>query len=159
MTTVFLGLGSNINPVAHLEQALEYLQQHFFVKHISPWYQSAARGFVGADFINLVVEIDCDCGLEELAQRLRAIEFTCGRPQNAQKYRSRTIDIDILLFGDYVGSWSGGQLPRGDVALYAYVLKPLLDIAPSLLDPATGSAWQAHWEKISSQSLKLVRTQ
>lgn len=156
MTTVYLGLGSNIDPHYHLTEAIKRLTEKYAVKQVSPWYESAAIGFSGPDFINLVIEISTSESLEDLAEQLRALELECGRPEDAQKNTSRAIDIDILLFGDYVGTWRGGELPRADVDHYAYALKPLLDIQPQLKDPRTGQPFSERWPALAQQPLRLV---
>src|SRR5690554_1117980 len=100
MTSVYLGLGSNIEPEHNIEQGLVKLRQCFQVQRVSPWYCSKAQGFDGPDFINLVVEIEYDGELAELAQAIKEIEFEFGREAQAVKFASRTLDIDILLFGE-----------------------------------------------------------
>lgn len=138
MTTVYLGLGSNIQPERYIELGLLKLEQAFQLQRVSPWYCSKAVGFDGPDFINLVVEIEYLGTLASLAQEIKRIEFDCGRAIDSVKFSSRTLDIDILLFGDAVGEFSGMQLPRADLYQYAYVLQPLLDISPDAKDPKSG---------------------
>ena len=154
MTSVYLGLGSNIEPQLNIEQALTKLEQHFQVQAVSPWYCSQAQGFDGPNFINLVVQIEYNGELAELAQRLRSIEIDCGRGAQALKFASRTLDIDILLFGDAVGKLAGMQLPREDIYQYAYVLKPLLDILPNGKDPKTGQLFADFLPQMQQQWLE-----
>lgn len=156
MTRVFLGLGSNIDPELNLNKALALLRQAFQVVQVSPWYRSAAQGFVGPDFINLVVELNSDLGLAEFAKQIRALEYQCGRPENAQKLSSRGIDIDILLFGELAGRHEGIVLPRADLCRWAFVLRPLLDIAPNLQHPATGEPLANYWPALANQPLSLI---
>ena len=156
MTRVFLGLGSNIDPHHHIRCGLNELQTHFEVRQISPIYQSPARGFKGEDFLNLVVELEFQGELLELFAALREVEFRCGRSLDAQKYTPRTLDIDILLFGEQVGVWQHGVLPRADVRKYAYVLKPLLDICPDICDPANGQPLKLLWPAMQGQALTLT---
>lgn len=164
MTGVYLGLGSNLQPEKNVPLALNALKEHFNVQQISPWYQSAAQGFDGPDFINLVVAIEYANSLEQLAQEVRKLEFACGRPDNAQKNTSRSIDIDILLFGDFVGEFisefvsecSKGIIPRPDIEQFAFVLRPLLDIAPKLIHPKLQVPLYSLWPAVSAQPLQLV---
>ena len=65
-------------------------------------YRNVAVGFEGPDFINLVVGFSAAQPLESVIARLRAIETQCGRPRYAPKWASRTMDLDVLLFGDRV---------------------------------------------------------
>lgn len=141
MTQVFLGLGSNIEPQANIELGLQLLRARFQVRQESPWYRSAAWGFAGPEFINLVVEIDYAGELASLAQEIKALEFECGRPTQAQKFVSRRLDVDVLLFGALQGTFAGICLPRAEVRERAYVAQPLADIFPEGLDPLTGKTF------------------
>ncbi len=154
MTSVYLGLGSNIEPEHNIEQGLLKLRQCFEVQAVSPWYCSKAQGFDGPDFINLVVELEYAGELTELAQDIKEIEFEFGREAQAVKFASRTLDIDILLFGDAVGELSGIQLPRTDIYQYAYVLKPLLDVLPQGKDPKSGRLLTEFLPQVQQQWLK-----
>lgn len=154
MTSVYLGLGSNIEPEHNIEQGLIKLRQCFQVQTVSPWYCSKAQGFDGPDFINLVVEIEYDGELAELAQTIKEIEFEFGREAQAVKFASRTLDIDILLFGEAVGELAGIQLPRTDIYQYAYVLKPLLDVLPQGKDPKTGRFFAEFLPQVQQQWLE-----
>lgn len=154
MTAVYLGLGSNIEPQRNIELGLIKLRECFQVQTVSPWYHSKAQGFDGPDFINLVVELEYNGELIELAQAVKEIEFEFGREAEAAKFASRTIDIDILLFGDAVGELSGIQLPRTDIYQYAYVLKPLLDIFPLGKDPKTGRLLTEFLPQVQQQWLE-----
>lgn len=153
MTRVFLGIGSNIEPQMHIAQGLTLLRERFTLVKESPWYRSPAQGFAGPDFINLVVEMEYAGRLAELRTELKHLERECGRPEHTQKYSSRTLDVDILLFGEACGLFDGVKLPRVDVRERAYVLRPLLDIAPDLRDLHTGEPLQARWPALADQPL------
>lgn len=155
MTAVYLGLGSNIEPERYIELGLAKLEKGFHVQAVSPWYCSKSLGFEGPDFINLVVKIEYADKLESLAQAIKDIEFECGRELNAAKFSSRTLDIDILLFGDAVGEFAGMQLPRADVYQYAYVLQPLLDICPQGKDPKSGQLLAEFLPQVQQQWIQL----
>ena len=78
MATVFLGLGSNIEPRRYIQSALKKLRVVFGELRVSPVYKSAAVGFDGAPFLNLVVEIKTDVAVHVLSARLRKIEDELG---------------------------------------------------------------------------------
>ena len=137
MPRVFLGLGSNVDRDRHIRAGLEALRGVFGDLVVSPVYESEAVGFVGENFLNLVVAIETDLPLRELSQQLRAIEEANGRVRNGPKYSSRTLDIDILTYGDLSGVHEGIALPRDEVTKYAFVLCPLADIAPDDILPGT----------------------
>lgn len=158
MTAVFLGLGSNIDPTENIPLCLAKLAEHFSINQVSPWYYSKAQGFAGEDFINLVVEINYLGPLLELAQKIRSLEQECGRPEHTEKFTSRCIDIDILLFGELAGEFNGIKLPRPDLYRCAYALKPLLDLYPNGYDPQTGRKWSEYWPDVEPQWLEPVAT-
>ena len=135
MPRVFLSLGSNIDARRHLAAALDALAERFGALGLSPVYESPAVGFEGDNFLNLVVGIDTGLAVGELARELRAIEDANQRQRGAAKFCSRTLDIDILTHGDSLGVIDGVQLPRDEILRYAFVLRPLADLAPDVLHP------------------------
>ncbi len=92
-----------------------------------------AVGFDGPDFINLVVGFSAAQPLESVIERLRGIETNCGRPRYAPKWASRTMDLDVLLFGDRVEKTSEYTLPRPDLLKRPYMLGPLAEIAADVV--------------------------
>jgi len=145
MTRVFVAAGSNIEPERHLSRALEELRGVFGAVRVSPWYRNPAAGFVGDDFINFVVAFDTALGVHEVIARLRQIEAACGRPREAPKWAPRTMDLDILLYGDLVLEERALKLPRPDLLKRAYMLGPLADLAPELRHPTAGATIGELW--------------
>ena len=94
MACVYLGLGSNIERERYLTAGLDALQGLFGELDLSPVYDSEAIGFEGQPFLNMVVGIGTSMTVGELARRLRHIEAEHGRPENAQRYTPRQLDID-----------------------------------------------------------------
>src|SRR5262245_24848982 len=100
MPQVFVAAGSNIEPERHLAQAARELRRLFPDVRFSSWYRNQAVGFEGDDFINLVAGFTTELPVEEVVARLRAVEELCGRPRAAPKWAPRSMDLDILLYGD-----------------------------------------------------------
>lgn len=138
MTLVYIGVGSNIERERNIAAGLDRLVALDPQVRISPVYESAAIGFRGEPFLNLVVAIDTALSVGELARTLRAIERANGHPGNLPKFSDRSLDLDILLYGELCGEIDGVRLPRGDILKCAYVLWPLADIAPDLCHPLNG---------------------
>ena len=136
MTGVYVAAGSNVRPRENLSRALGELGRSFRGLRASPAYQNAAVGFEGEDFINLVVGFDTNLDLAAVIDELRRIESLCGRGRDAPKWAPRSMDLDILLFGDLVGSFPDATLPRPDLLKRPYMLGPLADIAPDITHPA-----------------------
>ena len=145
MAKVYLSLGSNIDADQHVAQALTELEQAFGALVQSPIYESEAVGFEGDNFLNLVVVVDTELPVGELSTKLRDIENQLGRDRTAPRFSSRTMDIDILLYGDTVGEIDGVQLPRKEILKNAFVLCPLADVAPDLLHPERKLSYRELW--------------
>lgn len=140
---VFLSLGSNIDREHNIRSGLNALARIFTPLAISPVYESEAVGFDGDAFYNLVVGLKATLSVGELAACLKDIEKDHGRVRGEKKFSSRTLDIDILTYNDCVGEVDGVQLPRDEILKHAFVLKPLVDLAPDALHPETKTSYQA----------------
>ena len=138
---VFLSLGANIDREHNIRGGLDALARHFGDVQLSPVYESEAVGFDGAPFFNLVAEIRTAMPVGELAQVLRDIEADHGRRRGEKKFSSRTLDIDILTYGDLVGEYDGVSLPRDEILKHAFVLMPLADLAPQAQHPVTHASY------------------
>ena len=135
MTRAWLSLGSNIEPGEHLRAALAELRARFGAIVVSPAYRFPAVGFDGPEFVNLAVGIDTDLEPQALNDWLHALEDRHGRRRDVPRYSSRTLDVDIVLYGDRVLKGRGNlELPRPELD-QAFVLQPLADIAPQAVHP------------------------
>lgn len=131
----FVSVGSNVEKEKNIVAGLNSLCETFGKLTISPIYETIAVGFAGEDFYNLVVGFESDLSAQEIFELLRELEFKHGRLQNSQKFSSRTLDLDLLLYGDQVIENETLKLPRSDIEKYLFVLQPLSDIAPNLRHP------------------------
>lgn len=156
MPDVFIAAGSNVEPEKHLKLALAELQRSFAPLAISPAYRNKAVGFEGDDFINLVVGFATRDDVHRVRERLQQIETQCGRPRSAPKWAPRSMDLDILLFGDEVRNELGLVLPRPDLLRRAYMLKPLVDIAPEVVHPTAGTTLRALWDAFPGKDHELT---
>lgn len=145
MARVYLSLGSNLDPIRYLNAALDELRTRFGALTVSPAYRSKSVGFDGADFVNLAVGMDTDLSPEALNTWLHALEDRHGRLRDVPRYSDRTLDVDIVLYDDLVRQGEGHlDIPRKELR-HAFVLKPIADIAPSLVHPVSGQTMQALW--------------
>ncbi len=145
MIHVLIGLGSNIEREYHIRMALDALHQLDPHLRRSRVFEAEPVGFEGALFYNLVVELHTLLCLDELMDALRDIEFLFGREPNAVKYRSRTIDIDLLTYGDLCQS-SQPCLPREDIYKFAFTLRPLSELCPQKCIPGTSLTYKDAWD-------------
>ena len=148
--TVFVAAGSNVRPQEHLSTALTELKRIYPSLRVSPAYRNKAVGFEGEDFINLVVGFETDDPPERVREQLQSIEERCGRPSNAPRWAPRTMDLDILLYGDRVSDEPGLVLPRPDLVRRPYMLKPMVDLAPDLVHPTLGKTLRTLWSEMDS---------
>jgi 2-amino-4-hydroxy-6-hydroxymethyldihydropteridine diphosphokinase len=148
---VYVGAGSNVAPERNLARALAELGREFPGVRCSPWYRNRAAGFEGEDFINLVAGFDTALPVREVLARLQAIEQLCGRPRHAPRWAPRSMDLDVLLYGDLVCDEPGLKLPRPDLLRRAYMLGPLAVLAPQVVHPTAhltiGELWQRFDQK------------
>ncbi|MDJ0657475.1 MAG: 2-amino-4-hydroxy-6-hydroxymethyldihydropteridine diphosphokinase [Xanthomonadales bacterium] len=139
------GLGSNLNPERNLPQALALLQDRFGDMRISPAYRSAAVGGAAPDFVNLVVAFQTNLDPESVNEEFKRIEHALGRERGTGTEAGHTIDIDLLLLGNRVGTFGAVTLPRRDVTKYAYVLRPLAELEPEGVHPVLGKSFSELW--------------
>ncbi len=135
MPEIFVAAGSNIQPRARLRQAIALMREAWPDLRVSGAYLNKTVGFEGDDFINLVTGFQSDEPLSAVLEKLHAIETACGRPRHAPKWASRSMDLDVLLYGDAVGEFPGAVLPRPDLAKRPYMLRPLAEIAADTVHP------------------------
>ena len=159
MTEILLGLGSNIAPAANLPRGLAELQQLLGPLRQSPVYKGAAMGFNGDPFWNLVVGAATELSVGELQAAIREIEYRHGRPLDAVRNSPRALDIDILTYGDLVGEIDGVTLPRGEILVHAFVLRPLAELAPAARHPALGRSFAELWAAFDQASQPLARVE
>jgi len=158
MTGIYLSLGSNVDRHSNITAALDALVKLFGELQISSVYESKSVGFDGSNFFNLVVGADTSLSITELSETLKRIEDNNGRKRNGPKFSPRTLDIDILTYGDFIGIESGIELPRAEITKNAFVLLPLAEIAPDAFHPQLQKSYRDLWLNYdqTSQSLWVI---
>jgi 2-amino-4-hydroxy-6-hydroxymethyldihydropteridine diphosphokinase len=157
MARVYLALGSNVEPIVNLQRAVAALRERYPGLRCSPAYRNPAVGFAGEDFINLVVGFDTPGDspedLAELVRYLHEVEARCGRMRDAPKWAPRSMDLDVLLYGDRVGVWDGTTLPRPDLSRRPYMLRPIAELAPDLEHPTLHRSMRELWANFPQEHL------
>lgn len=141
MPRIWVSVGSNVDKEANIRKAIELLRFRFGTLLLSPVYQTRAVGFEGNDFFNLVVGFNSDLVPVEIRTLLREIEDRCGRVRGGDRFTPRTLDLDLLTWGDLVDPDVSGGLPRDEILEYLFVLQPLADVAPQEKHPVTGQSY------------------
>jgi 2-amino-4-hydroxy-6-hydroxymethyldihydropteridine diphosphokinase len=154
---VYVSLGSNSNREAKIRLAVAALREQFGEIELSPVYDSAAVGFDGSDFLNLVAGLDTGLEVEAVAASFHAIEDQLGRDRSQPRFASRPIDLDILTYDDLILDVPGIRVPRPEILENAFVLKPLQDIAPQCLHPETGESYAELWQRMAPTAPRLNR--
>lgn len=158
MATIYVGLGSNIEPEEHLGLAIRQLRERYGQVDVSAVYRSAAVGFKGDDFLNLVARLRSEESPEQICEEIERLHELSGRVRGSEKWASRPLDIDLLLYNDLVNDEPPVRVPRSDILEYSFVLRPMAELAPDLVHPVTGKTMLQHWQEFDADShpLELV---
>ena len=158
MATIYVGLGSNIEPEEHLGIAIRQLRERYGQIDVSAVYRSAAVGFTGDDFLNLVARLRSEETPKQICEEIERLHGLSGRVRGSEKWASRPLDIDLLLYDDLVIDKPPVRVPRSDILEYSFVLRPMAELAPDLVHPVTGKTMAQHWQEFDEDShpLELV---
>jgi 2-amino-4-hydroxy-6-hydroxymethyldihydropteridine diphosphokinase len=159
MTRAWISVGSNQDRERSIRGAVAALRDRFGPLTLSPVYESEAVGFEGEPFLNLVVGLETSEPVARVNQALRDIEDAFGRVRSAEKFSPRTLDLDLLTHGDLAGEVDGCVLPRDEILRYAFVLRPLADVAGSQTHPLAGRSYRELWEEFDQASQPLRRVE
>jgi len=155
MPALTLSIGSNIEATKNLRLAYAALLATFGNIRCSTVYESEPVGFEGDNFLNLVVVIETDLPLPDIAATLKHIEDQLGRDRDQPKFSGRTMDIDVLTFGDAEGGDCGMHLPRDEITRNAFVLLPLAELLPDQIHGPTGKSFSQLWNAFDQSRQKL----
>ena len=142
---VYVSAGSNVAPEENLRRACVELRKRFGELEISGVYRNRAVGFSGDDFLNLVLRFRTVESPAAIIAELERLHVLAGRVRGPDPFSSRTLDLDLLLYGDAVLPDPAIRVPREDLRKYAFVLGPLAELAPALRHPVTGETMAALW--------------
>lgn len=153
--TVYLSLGSNIgSKIENINNAIQLLIDCDIIANptISSFYESAPYGFTNQDFfINIALKAETNHSLFEFLFFLKTAEYLIGRIKR-EKWHEREIDIDIIFFDDLIFENKYLSIPHKEFRLRNFVLVPLLEIAPELIDPTTKKSIKQLLEECEDKS-------
>ncbi|MFI3037789.1 MULTISPECIES: 2-amino-4-hydroxy-6-hydroxymethyldihydropteridine diphosphokinase [Atlantibacter] len=139
MTRVYIAIGSNLaSPLEQVHAALAALAEipDSQIVAVSPFYRTPPLGPQDQpDYLNAAVALDTDLAPETLLDHTQRIELQQGRERKAHRWGPRTLDLDIMLFGDRQIATPRLTVPHYDMKNRAFMLLPLVHIAPDVCFP------------------------
>jgi 2-amino-4-hydroxy-6-hydroxymethyldihydropteridine diphosphokinase len=158
MPRVFVSVGSNVDPEENATRARRLLDAEVGVRSVSTFYRTPALNRPqDPTFVNGVVEVGDALGPFELKTLLQRIERTLGRERGSDRYAPRTLDLDLLLYGDQVLSSEALMLPHPDIRDRAFVAIPLLELAPDLVLPDSGMKLRSIVDSLRPYPMEPIR--
>jgi len=155
----YIGLGANQGEVVEsLKAAIESLRslEQSSVIAVSPYYTSAPIDATGPDYVNAVAQLETSLEPYGLLLHLLDIELMLGRKRRGLKKNApRNVDLDLLLVGDMIIQSTPLTLPHPRLHRRAFVLRPLLDLAPDIRIPGQGPA-QKFLDEVAEQRVELL---
>lgn len=145
MERIYVSIGSNVERAAHVRAGLLALRERFGPLAVSTLYECPAVGFDGDPFYNCVIAFDSAEPVDTVHADLHAIEDRFGRDRSQPKFSPRTLDLDLLLYGDRVVREGRLTLPRPDIDQVAFVLAPLAELAGERIHPARRASFTELW--------------
>lgn len=156
-TKVYLSIGSNMgNREEHLQTALQRLQRERTIRgiRVSDWIETEPYGYLEqASFLNAAVELETIESPDSLLKILQKIETEGGRERTVH-WGPRTIDLDIVLFGDVIMQTETLTIPHREMHLREFVLRPLAQLAPWVSHPVYHKTVSELWEQMSQNNTK-----
>ncbi len=159
MVRVYLGLGSNIGNKEHnIQKALFFIKELYTITKISKLYLTEPVGYKQQDwFLNCAVEIETKVHPEIILASTQMIEKKIGRTETRMN-GPRTIDIDILLYGDRIVNRVNLIIPHPRLHERRFAIQPLLDIDPDLRHPVLNKTMQQLYNALSrTEQVKLYK--
>ncbi|QEP44183.1 2-amino-4-hydroxy-6-hydroxymethyldihydropteridine diphosphokinase [Ectothiorhodospiraceae bacterium BW-2] len=139
VVTVYIGLGSNLQqPLQQIERALKALSQlpQTRLKAVSNRYRSAPLGNMAQpDYLNAVAKLETLLEPQPLLQQLQQLERQQGRQPSCERWQARTLDLDLLLYGNLEQQQPQLTLPHPGLTERPFVAIPLLELDPDLTLP------------------------
>lgn len=158
MATIYLALGSNVgDSAAHIQKAIQLLSSTLSNVQQAPVYTSKATGYTDqADFLNTGISGQTTLSPQELLVVIKGIEKEMGRIERF-RWGPREIDIDLILYDDLIQDTDQLTLPHPHFRERDFVLQPLVDLKPSLVDPSTGKTMRQLLSELPQDQISLIK--
>jgi 2-amino-4-hydroxy-6-hydroxymethyldihydropteridine diphosphokinase len=142
MIEVAISLGSNLgNGKENILKALDLLEKRGIEKlAVSSFYETEPEGFKSVNrFTNAAAIVKTSLGAEDLIKVFLSVENELGRTRNISAYEDRIVDLDLLLYEDFIVETDFAIVPHPRMHLRRFVLEPLSEIAPDWVHPVLKS--------------------
>ena len=123
------------------------MEKRFGALRRSTVYRNPAVNFEGDDFLNMVVGFQTSKSIEAVSAALARIEKKARRERTGQRNGPRTLDLDLLLFGEQVIDNDEFTVPHGDLMKFAFALRPLAELAGPVIHPTAGCSLSELWRR------------
>jgi len=154
VTLAYIAIGSNLSaPLEQVNAAIQALADipQSRVVAVSSFYRTPPLGPQDQpDYLNAAVALETALDAESLLDNTQRIELQQGRERKAERWGPRTLDLDIMLFGDAIIHTERLTVPHYDMKNRGFMLWPLIEIAPQLTFP-TGESLQAVLEHLNAE--------
>lgn len=149
MARVFISIGSNIEREKHIRAGVHALKKRFGHLILSSVYEADAVGFNGEPFLNLIAAFDTQKTAAQVDLIFDQVEKQHGRTSEQKKFNPRTLDLDLVLYGDHISQDPKLEIPRAEITRYAFVLEPLAEIAGDLKHPVLNTSYDELWQRFN----------
>jgi 2-amino-4-hydroxy-6-hydroxymethyldihydropteridine diphosphokinase len=155
MHTIYLGLGTNLGDrAANLQAAVAGLAKKLNVTAVSPIYETPPWGITDQpDFLNMCLTAETDLPPNELLALLKTLEKEIGRAPG-ERWGPRLIDIDLLFYANQIIETEKLTIPHPELPERAFVLRPLVDVAPNFVHPVLGKTMAALAAKVDDEGIR-----
>lgn len=155
MARVFISIGSNINPRENVRKAVIELAEVVTITAISTVFLTKPTGPDDVpDYLNCVVEVETNLDPVEFKfSVIRIIEKRLGRVRTQNRFAPRTIDLDVIIYGDLVMDTEGVKVPDPEIIERPFLAIPLYEIAPKLVLPGSGVAIKKIAERLTPHTM------
>ena len=152
---MLVGLGSNVDRERNVRRAVEALEARFGPLACSAVYETEPVGLDGDPFLNMAVSFESERPAADIEAALKGIEAELGRP-GGDAFAPRTIDLDLLLYGEAVIDAPGLRLPRPELTRHAFMLGPASEVAGDMRHPELGHSLAELWAQWGEAGLRRV---
>lgn len=143
MAIIYLSVGSNISPESNFQKCFDHIQLEFSNVVWSPIYRTKPIGMSGPDFLNAVVRAETSLNVVQVINILKSLEQKHGRVKQENAFSDRTLDLDLLLYGNECIDTPNLTIPSDELCTMGFILRPMADIAGHAIHPLLNQTYNS----------------